>query len=104
MTGFFKAPATTNYKFYVSCDDACEVYLSSSMSSASKTKIAYSTSYTSFRDYTTSSVNSDWIALVAGQYYYLEVSQWNGGGGDFISVAVEIEKASGTHNNNVKEV
>jgi hypothetical protein len=27
-TGFFRAPATANYRFYVTCDDACELYLS----------------------------------------------------------------------------
>jgi hypothetical protein len=28
FSGYFKAPATTNYKFYSSCDDKCTVKLS----------------------------------------------------------------------------
>ena len=27
--GWFKAPATGNYKFYISCDDACQLLLDS---------------------------------------------------------------------------
>ena len=27
--GWFKAPATGNYRFYMSCDDACKVWLDS---------------------------------------------------------------------------
>lgn len=25
--GWFKAPATGNYRFYISCDDACRLHL-----------------------------------------------------------------------------
>ena len=25
--GWFKAPATGNYRFYISCDDACKLFL-----------------------------------------------------------------------------
>jgi hypothetical protein len=25
-TAYFKAPATANYRFYVSCDDYCQLY------------------------------------------------------------------------------
>ena len=28
--GYFKAPATTDYRFYISCDDACQLRLDSS--------------------------------------------------------------------------
>lgn len=28
FSGYFRAPATANYRFYISCDDEAEVYFS----------------------------------------------------------------------------
>ena len=31
LTGYFKAPATTKYRFYLACDDKCQLYLGNSL-------------------------------------------------------------------------
>ena len=37
-SGYFKAPATANYRFYMSCDDGCQLYLSNGTSLDPATK------------------------------------------------------------------
>jgi hypothetical protein len=54
LTGYFKAPATANYRFYMSCDDACILSFSNvSMSPINKTRIFSLGSYTGYRNYIT---------------------------------------------------
>jgi hypothetical protein len=54
FSGYFKAPATTNYKFYASCDDKCTVYLSNVTNDPTKkTAIIPSASYFGWRTYFT---------------------------------------------------
>lgn len=42
-TGYFKAPATAKYRFYLGCDDGCQLYIGNgtSLDPASK-KLIYS--------------------------------------------------------------
>lgn len=94
LSGWFKAPATTNYKFYVSCDDYCQLEVSNSnLTAAGKMLIHSSPGSTSFRNYWTldGSRNTSWIPLVKGNYYFLEARHIQGTGPEHLSVAVEIE-------------
>ena len=42
IVGYFKAPVTANYRFYVSCDDVCQVSLGSADKDPSTATIIYS--------------------------------------------------------------
>ena len=71
----FKAPASTNYKFYMSCDDGCELRMgNANMTSANPTLILSNYQAISFRDYWefNGKLNTTWIALVKDTYYYIE--------------------------------
>ena len=51
-SGYFKAPATASYRFYISCDDEAEVYFSSvNESPENKTLIYRSPFYVGYRGY-----------------------------------------------------
>lgn len=92
-SGYFKAPATAKYRFYVSCDDDCTVRLSTvHMDPSAATLIYTSDGYTSYRNYLAGGRKiTNWIDLNDGGYYYIEVRQIQLTGGDHVSVAVEIE-------------
>jgi len=49
--GYFVAPATTDYKFYLSCDDSCEFSLSTDASPDNLLSRLTSVDYSDFRDY-----------------------------------------------------
>jgi len=94
--GWFIAPETTRYRFYLSCNDACmlEIDLTSG-SNSDLTKILELTGYSNFREFWR--VNdgrtriSDWVDLTQGEHYYIEASHGEWNGGDHVSVGVEIE-------------
>lgn len=92
IDGYFRAPITGNYKFYMSCDDACRLSLSTvNLTPSSASVIITISSATAYRSYhTTSSRQSSWISLTAGEYYYIKTEHTQGGGGDHLTVSVEI--------------
>jgi hypothetical protein len=50
--GWFIPPATTAYRFYVTCDDNCELYLGETAGDAeNKTKMSTDIGYSSYRDW-----------------------------------------------------
>jgi hypothetical protein len=52
FTGYFKAPATARYRFYVSCDDWCQLSFSSvDKNPAANTTIYTSNGWTNYRSY-----------------------------------------------------
>jgi hypothetical protein len=109
--GWFVAPATTNYRFYIACDDYCDLSLgNTTMVSEEPTKLVSTTSQTDYRDWweTRGSSNkkiSDWVSLTAGEYYYIESYHLEGSGGDHFAAAVEIEKSDAAgHHHAMKEV
>jgi hypothetical protein len=107
IDGYFKAPITGNYKFYMSCDDICKLSLSTvNLSPESASAIITITSATSFRSYlTTESRQSAWIPLTAGEFYYIKTEHIQGNGQDHLSVSVEIDGANAVnHPNSVKEI
>ena len=73
---------------WIASDDNSELWLSTDTSPANATEIAYVPGWTSSRAYTWySQQKSAAISLVAGQSYYIEALQKEGGGGDNLSVA-----------------
>lgn len=74
-TAYFKAPATANYRFYVSCDDYCQLYFNNLGKDQAGKKLIYtSDGYTSYRNYfnVLGRKTTQWISLSADQYYYIE--------------------------------
>ena len=66
-SGYFKAPATANYRFYMSCDDGCQLYLSNgtSLDPATKQLLYSQMSPSSYRQYFTIGNwrLSNWVSL-----------------------------------------
>jgi uncharacterized repeat protein (TIGR02543 family) len=91
LTGWLVPPQTGNYIFYLASDDAAQVFLSTDESAAKKPLIVEETGWSPPRNWEETAQNpqraSASIALVAGQYYYLEVLHKEGGGGDNLAVA-----------------
>lgn len=112
LVGWFHAPATGNYVFYLASDDNASLYLSTDATAANKKLIAQETAYSNPREYLSSAgsstvaskdssqfATSEWpnkdvgtglavIRLQANQAYYIEAIGKEGGGGDNLSVAV----------------
>ena len=88
VRGTLTPPATGNYEFWLATDDDGELWLSTASLPANKVRIAYiQSNWAGIRDWTKlASQHSVSIALVAGQQYYIEVLQSEGGGGDNLAV------------------
>src|SRR5205823_5471833 len=92
--GVYIAPASGNYKFAIATDDNGQLFLSTDATPAHKVLIASVPDWTDERNYITRSdgagVNavSTPVTLVAGNPYYIEALQKEGGGGDHVEVAV----------------
>ena len=94
FSGYFKAPATAGYRFYISVDDDAEFYFSNfNMDHSKKTLLYTAPGYSGYRDYfrIDGSRTTRWLNLTKDEYYYLEVRMVQYSGGDHLSVAVEIE-------------
>ena len=51
-SGYFKAPSTASYRFYVACDDDAEIYFSSVNGDPANMTLLYrSPQHTSYRNY-----------------------------------------------------
>jgi len=87
IRGYICAPQTGNYVFWLAGDDAAELWLSTDDNPANKVLVASLLSWTNFREWNKfSSQKSIAITLKAGQKYYVEALQKQGGGGDNLSV------------------
>ena len=87
VRGYITAPSTGSYVFWIATDDAGELWLSTNDNPANKTRIAYINSWASPREWTReSNQKSAAISLTAGQKYYVEALQKEGGGGDNLAV------------------
>lgn len=88
-------PTTGNYVFWIASDDNSQLFLSTDANPANKVLIARVNNWTSWREWTKeTNQQSAPVALVAGQQYYLEALQKEGGGGD--NLAVRWQLPSGT--------
>jgi len=110
--GWFVAPATTNYRFYIACDDYCNIMLGDTPNQVENTtEIVKSMQATDYRDFWETSNKgkwnrtSEWISLEAGEHYYIEAKHLEGGWRDHFSTAVEIEQTEMTgHHHSMKEI
>ncbi|HEY0550836.1 MAG TPA: lamin tail domain-containing protein, partial [Verrucomicrobiae bacterium] len=88
-------PTTGAYTFWVASDDQSVLYLSTDATPANKVLIARVNAWTSWKEWTKeANQQSAPITLNAGQQYYLEALQKEGGGGD--SLTVRWQLPSGT--------
>ncbi len=87
IRGFLHVPQTGSYEFWLATDDDGELWLSTDSNPANKRRIAYITGWAGPRDWTKhTSGKSAPVSLIAGQSYYFEVLQSEGGGGDNLAV------------------
>ncbi|MBB5350302.1 hypothetical protein HNR46_000526 [Haloferula luteola] len=88
LTGYLRAPDTGDFTFWIASDDHGEIWLSTDTDPANRQRIAYHTGATAYRQWGLySTQQSDPIPLEAGRFYFIEVLQKEGGGGDHLSVA-----------------
>ncbi len=87
IRGFLTAPTTGTYTFWIATDDNGELWLSTDTDPANKVLIASVPNFTGIQQWNVDPLQkSAPIALVAGQRYYIEALQKEGGGGDNIAV------------------
>ncbi|CAH0995620.1 hypothetical protein EMA8858_01744 [Emticicia aquatica] len=88
IRGFIKVPTTENYIFNITGDDRSIFYLSTTQSPSNKIKLAevltYNTNPTEYDK--EPNQTSQIVQLIGGQYYYFELYNFEGTGGDFISL------------------
>ena len=99
LRSYVTAPATGAYTFWIASDDASELWLSTNDDPANARRIAYVSGWTNWREWTReanqNSANAvGAINLVAGQRYYIEALQKEGGGGDHLSVRWQLPDAA----------
>jgi uncharacterized protein (DUF1800 family) len=84
LRGYFTAPTTGNYYFWIAANNAAELWISDSSEVVCKVRRAYVTgpTGTAARTWNTQSTQqSPWLSLTAGQKYYFEVLHNTGSGG-----------------------
>jgi hypothetical protein len=88
MRALLLPPITGNYTFWIATDDGGALFLSTNEDPATKTQIATVNAWTSSREWTKepNQQSATNILLTAGQRYYIEALQKEGGGGDNLAV------------------
>ena len=87
IRGYIIAPVTGKYTFWISGDDAAQLWLSTNSDPANAVQVASFLSWTNFRQWDKfSSQQSAQISLTAGSKYYIEVLHKQGGGAGSVSV------------------
>jgi hypothetical protein len=88
IRGYVHPPESGFYTFWISSDDGSDLYLSTNSDPANATRIAFVAGWTNPREWTReANQKSVEIYLTAGQKYYIEALQKEGGGGDNLAVA-----------------
>ncbi|MES2476224.1 MAG: PA14 domain-containing protein [Verrucomicrobiota bacterium] len=88
VTGTLVAPESGDFKFWIASDVASELWLSTDSNPSNRMKIAFTTSATAARNWTTfASQESGTLKLTAGQRYHIEVLHKESTGADQMSVA-----------------
>jgi hypothetical protein len=90
MEGLFVPKATAYHKFYISSDDASDLFLSTSNSPAIMSRIAYCNGYMPHYWVLPATQISAPILLQAGKPYFIRARHSQGNGGDFMNVAVRV--------------
>jgi hypothetical protein len=95
LGGWFIPPASGGYVFAIASDDASQLWLSTTASSAQAVKIAEVTGYTNAREWTKyAGQTSATVSLVAGQPYWIMALHKEGSGGDHLAVRAIFPDAS----------
>jgi hypothetical protein len=108
--GWFIPPATSNYRFYMGCDDRCTLKFNNVSDTSSNTATIIddlSDAWSPRRNYYRPNRNqkSEWHSLTAGQHYYIEGLHYDYNGNNHFSVGVEIEQtAIVDHHHAIREV
>jgi hypothetical protein len=90
LRGYFIAPATDLYTFYIASDDASELWLGTTALETSRVRIASVSGSTARNEWTKfASQQSSPIPLEAGRAYWLEILHKDGTGSDHVSVGIE---------------
>jgi hypothetical protein len=88
ITGLLEPSNSGTYTFWISGDDDSRLYLGTDAAEASRALIASVPGYSSVQQWDKyPEQQSNAITLQAGQRYWLEVQQREGGGGDHVEVA-----------------
>ena len=97
IRGYIKAPSSGSYTFWISGDDNCDFYLSTTTVPANKARICYVDGYTGELQWNKySSQKSAVKTLTAGQRYYFEILHKEGTGNDNMAVGWLKPGQSGT--------
>lgn len=94
VSGFFTPPASGNYYFFLRSDDASALYISSDdkVANLGADPIAFETGCCdAFKEPGSGDETSFAVALEANRSYYFEALVKEGGGGDYLQVAVKEE-------------
>src|SRR5688572_9267767 len=87
MNGYICPPTTGNYVFWIASDASAELWLSTTSNASDKTKIAFNTSATNYRQWNKyASQKSVSINLTGGLVYYVEALMKESTGNDNLSV------------------
>ena len=113
MDGWFKAPSTNDFLFYMACDDNCMLRLGKTAGIGPEgfnatEDIITTNGATGHRLYNKVDGRnrvSDWVTLEKDEHYYIESHHVEGGGGDHFSVAVEINQTEVVgHHHAIREI
>lgn len=86
--GYLVPPADGTYTFYIASDDDSQLWLSTDANPANAAMIAYVAGWTGATEWTKyATQKSNPVALKAGQVYFIQALQKEGGGGDSLAAA-----------------
>lgn len=92
IRGFIHVPNTANYVFNITGDDKTFFFLSTNETPANKIKKCEVTDYTNIGQHNKYlAQTSDTVTLVGGQYYYFEMLNFEGTGGDHMALYWHLE-------------
>ena len=92
MSGWLVPPVTGDYTFWIATDDAGQFWLSTDAEESNIVQVCFITGWAGSRAWTKfASQQSAPISLVAGQAYYYQALQKEGGGGDNLAIAWEYQ-------------
>jgi len=92
LSGWITPTVTTNYYFFITSDDASELFLSTDANPSNAVSIAVELDCCDgFLEPGTDSATSAAMPLTAGVSYFIRALQTEGGGGDYVRVAWKME-------------
>jgi len=106
--GWFKAPETGDYRFFIQADDQYKLFLDAANPwdpvnppTTSLTEIGQQWYFKGWREYHHTDPNqgkfvTDWIQMTGGSYYKIRGVHKDGGGGMFSTVSMEYKKDGST--------